>query len=639
MHSTESPAHQRPSTKPADILAQVFGYPAFRGAQAEIVDHVITDGDALVLMPTGGGKSLCYQVPAIARHRAGKGVAIVVSPLIALMHDQVGALEEAGVHAAYLNSSLSSEDAQRIEREMMGGRLVLLYAAPERLTTPRFLAQLDSLHERGLLSLFAIDEAHCVSQWGHDFREDYLALNVLHERFAGVPRIALTATADDLTRADIITRLQLEEARVFISSFDRPNIRYSVVEKDNPRQQLLRFINDEHDGDAGIVYCQSRKKVDETAAWLSSEGVTALAYHAGLDADVRRRHQDRFLREEGLVMVATIAFGMGIDKPDVRFVAHLDLPKNIESYYQETGRGGRDGLPADAWMTYGLADVVNQRRMIDDSPAGEEFKRGQVQKLEALLALAESHDCRRVRLLAYFGEPTLACAAYQNACDNCLNPPATWDATDAARKALSCIYRFHKNGGQRFGAGHLIDVLRGKLTDKVTQHRHSSLTTFGIGADVSEAQWRAVLRQLIALGHLRTEGEYNTLELTASAREVLRGEVQLLLREASEATPAARRGRAGSSSSISRSKTSGKDKAPPVPLDEDATARFADLKAWRAEVAREHNLPAYVVFHDATLAEMARAQPDSLDALGAISGVGAKKLEAYGREILRVLGG
>jgi ATP-dependent DNA helicase RecQ len=643
MYSSESlPAatlHQRPSTRPADILAQVFGYPAFRGAQAEIVDHVIADGDALVLMPTGGGKSLCYQVPAIARHRAGKGVAIVVSPLIALMHDQVGALEEAGVHAAYLNSSLSSEDAQRIEREMMGGRLVLLYAAPERLTTPRFLAQLDSLHERGLLSLFAIDEAHCVSQWGHDFREDYLALNVLHERFAGVPRIALTATADDLTRADIITRLQLEEARVFISSFDRPNIRYSVVEKDNPRQQLLRFITDEHDGDAGIVYCQSRKKVDETAAWLIGEGVTALAYHAGLDADVRRRHQDRFLREEGLVMVATIAFGMGIDKPDVRFVAHLDLPKNIESYYQETGRGGRDGLPADAWMTYGLADVVNQRRMIDDSPAGEEFKRGQVQKLEALLALAESHDCRRVRLLAYFGEPTVACAKYQNACDNCLNPPATWDATDAARKALSCIYRFHQNGGQRFGAGHLIDVLRGKLTDKVTQHRHSSLTTFGIGADVSEAQWRAVLRQLIALGHLRTEGEYNTLELTASAREVLRGEVQLLLREASEAAVAPRRGRAGSSTATSRGKTLSKDKAPPVPLDEEATARFTDLKAWRAEVAREHNLPAYVVFHDATLAEMARVQPDSLDALGAISGVGAKKLEAYGREILRVLGG
>ena len=360
---------------------------------------------------------------------------------------------------------------------------------------------------------------------------------------------------------------------------------------------------------------------------------------AGLDADVRRRHQDRFLREEGLVMVATIAFGMGIDKPDVRFVAHLDLPKNIESYYQETGRGGRDGLPADAWMTYGLADVVNQRRMIDDSPAGEEFKRGQVQKLEALLALAESHDCRRVRLLAYFGEPTLACAAYQNACDNCLKPPATWDATDAARKALSCIYRFHQSGGQRFGAGHLIDVLRGKLTDKVAQHRHASLSTFGIGANVSEAQWRAVLRQLIALGHLRTEGEYNTLELTDSARTVLRGEVQLLLREVTDGSAVPRRGRTGSAGTSVRDKTSSKDKAPPVPLDEDATARFADLKAWRAEVAREHNLPAYVVFHDATLAEMARAQPDSLDALGAVSGVGAKKLEAYGREILRVLGG
>ena len=364
-------------------------------------------------------------------------------------------------------SSLTAEEAQRIEREMMGGRLVLLYAAPERITTPRFLAQLDSLHERGLLSLFAIDEAHCVSQWGHDFREDYLALNVLHERFAGVPRIALTATADDLTRADIIQRLQLEEARVFISSFDRPNIRYGVVEKDNPRQQLLRFINDEHEGEAGIVYCQSRKKVDETAAWLTAEGITALAYHAGLDADVRRRHQDKFLREEAVVMVATIAFGMGIDKPDVRFVAHMDLPKNIEAYYQETGRAGRDGQPADAWMAYGLADVVNQRRMIDESPAGEEFKRNQRGKLDALLTLAEAHDCRRVRLLAYFGEASERCAAYQNACDNCLQPPATWDATDAARKALSCIYRFQQQGVQRYGAGHLIDVLRGKVTEKV----------------------------------------------------------------------------------------------------------------------------------------------------------------------------
>jgi ATP-dependent DNA helicase RecQ len=631
------------------VLHEVFGYAAFRGAQSEIVDHVSAGGDALVLMPTGGGKSLCYQVPAIVRHRAGRGVAIVVSPLIALMHDQVGALEEAGVHAAFLNSTLSLEETQQVEREMMSGRLVLLYAAPERVNTPRFQAQLDSLHQRGLLSLFAIDEAHCVSQWGHDFREDYLALNVLHERYAGVPRIALTATADDTTRQDIIERLQLHEARIFISSFDRPNIRYAIVEKDNARAQLLRFIQDEHEGEAGIVYCQSRKKVEETAEWLSAEGVPALPYHAGLDADVRKKHQDRFLREDGLVMVATIAFGMGIDKPDVRFVAHLDLPKNIESYYQETGRAGRDGLPADAWMAYGLADVVNQRRMIDEGTADEEFKRGQRTKLDALLALAEAHDCRRARLLAYFGEkigPAAAVATGDHPaalgvlrggtagyhcgnCDNCLNPPATWDATEAARKALSCIYRFHQNGGQRFGAGHLIDVLRGKATDKVAQYHHERLSTFGIGADVSEAQWRAVLRQLIALGHVRTEGEYNTLELTPSARLVLRGEVDMLLRQTTDHPRRSKRSGRGA----------GAEKPPPVPLDAEGTARFAALKAWRGEVAREHNLPAYVVFHDATLAEMARACPGSLDELARISGVGAKKLEAYGREILRVLEG
>jgi len=635
-----------PTSAAQTVLQEVFGYGAFRGAQAEIVSHVSSGGDALVLMPTGGGKSLCYQVPAIVRHRAGRGVAVVVSPLIALMHDQVGALEEAGVHAAFLNSTLTLDETQKIEREMMSGRLVLLYAAPERVTTPRFLAQLDSLHERGLLSLFAIDEAHCVSQWGHDFREDYLALNVLHERFPGVPRVALTATADGLTRADIIERLQLEQARVFISSFDRPNIRYAIVEKDNARAQLLRFIQDEHEGDAGIVYCQSRKKVEETADWLVGEGIPALPYHAGLDANVRRRHQDRFLREDGLVMVATIAFGMGIDKPDVRFVAHLDLPKNIESYYQETGRAGRDALPADAWMTYGLADVVNQRRMIDESPAGEEFKRGQRGKLDALLALAEAHDCRRVRLLAYFGEHSLPAAGppqegherrdvggpyFCGNCDNCLNPPATWNATDAARKALSCIYRFHQNGGQRFGAGHLIDVLRGKTTDKVTQHQHQRLSTFGIGSDVGEQQWRAVLRQLIALGHLRTEGEFNTLELTPSAREVLRGEVTMLLRLPSE-TPRRGRGRVARTGSAAV-----RERTAPVALDAAGTERFAALKAWRAEVAREHNLPAYVVFHDATLAEMARTCPGSLDDLSQISGVGAKKLEAYGREILRVL--
>ncbi len=622
-----APAPAADSAAPLSILQHVFGYAAFRGQQAAIIDRVTAGGDALVLMPTGGGKSLCYQIPAIARHRAGHGVTLVVSPLIALMHDQVGALEEAGVHAAFLNSTLDGEDARRIERELLCGSLPILYAAPERILTPRFLAMLESLHERGLFSLLAIDEAHCVSQWGHDFREEYLGLSQLHERFPDVPRIALTATADAHTRADIVERLALHEAREFISSFDRPNIRYLIVEKDEPRRQLLRFLRDEHEGDAGIVYCQSRKKVEETAAWLVEEGIAALPYHAGLDADVRRRHQDRFLREEGLVMVATIAFGMGIDKPDVRFVAHLDLPKNIEGYYQETGRAGRDGQAADAWMTYGLVDVVNQRRMIDESPAGDEFKRLQRAKLDALLALAEAHDCRRVRLLAYFGEASTPCGN----CDNCLSPPQTWDATDAARKALSCVYRFRQHGGISFGSGHLIDVLRGKRTDKVAQHHHDQLSTFGVGAELSEQQWRGVLRQLIALGHLRAEGEYNTLELCESARAVLKGEVPVMLRVAADPPP--KRGRASRSGNAS----STKGKAPPLPLDDSGLARFAALKAWRAEVAKEHNLPAYVVFHDATLAEMARSCPDSLDALAGISGVGAKKLDAYGREILRVL--
>jgi ATP-dependent DNA helicase RecQ len=625
---------------PADalqVLRDVFGYGAFRGGQAEIVEHVSAGGDALVLMPTGGGKSLCYQVPAIVRHRGGHGVAVVVSPLIALMHDQVGALEEAGVHAAFLNSTLDGEEARRIERELLSGRLVMLYAAPERVLNPRFLAMLDSLHERGRLSLFAIDEAHCVSQWGHDFRADYLGLSALHERYPGVPRVALTATADEHTRQDIVERLALASARRFVASFDRPNIRYAIVEKDNARAQLLRFLRDEHEGEAGIVYCQSRRKVEETAAWLAEEGIPALPYHAGLEPEVRRRHQDRFLREDGLVMAATIAFGMGIDKPDVRFVAHLDLPKNIESYYQETGRAGRDGAPADAWMAYGLADVVNQRRMIDEGEADEEFKRLQRAKLEALLALAEAHDCRRVRLLAYFGEtqePPPGAGAYRcGNCDNCLNPPATWNATEAARKALSCIYRFGQQGGASYGAGHLIDVLRGKVTDKVQQRGHERLSTFGIGAEVSEAQWRGVLRQLIALGHLRAEGEYGTLALTPSAREVLRGEVELLLRVPAEPTP---RSKAGARSG--RGARGAADRPPPLPLDDTGLALFAELKAWRAEVAREHGLPAYVIFHDATLAEMARERPGSLDDLAGISGVGAKKLQAYGQEILRVLG-
>jgi len=620
------------TTSPPDpqaLLQEIFGYSTFRGQQQAIVDHAISGGDALVLMPTGGGKSLCYQIPAIARHRAGHGVTVVVSPLIALMHDQVGALEEVGVHAAFLNSTHSQDDAQRIEREMMAGRLVMLYAAPERITNVRFQAQLAHLHERGLLSMFAVDEAHCVSQWGHDFREDYLQLSMLAERFPDVPRLALTATADEHTRVDMIERLRLDEARVFISSFDRPNIRYTLVEKDNPRAQLLRFIRDEHDGDAGIVYCQSRRKVDETAQWLSEQGVEALPYHAGLDAMVRRRHQDRFLREDGTVMVATIAFGMGIDKPDVRFVAHLDLPKNIEGYYQETGRAGRDGDGADAWLTYGLADVVNQRRMIDESPAAEEFKRVQRGKLEALLALAEAHDCRRVRLLSYFGEAlgTPGQPYICRNCDNCLRPPRTWDATEASRKLLSTIYRFWQHGQQRFGAGHLIDVLRGKRTDKVGQYGHEQLSTFGIGADLSEHQWRAVLRQLVALGHVFTEGEYNTLVLADSAKAVLRGTVPLIFREAME-QPSARGG---------RSSGRGKSQAAPADLAGQALERFLALKAWRAEVAREHNLPAYVVFHDAALAEMARMAPENLEQLGTIAGVGIKKLEAYGQERHSVL--
>jgi len=620
------PADARRQDSPAaEVLREVFGYPAFRGQQQAVIEHVVAGGDALVLMPTGGGKSLCYQVPAIVRHRAGLGVTVVVSPLIALMHDQVGALDEAGVSAAFLNSSLEGDAARETERALLAHRLVLLYAAPERILTPRFLAMLDSLHERGRLSLFAIDEAHCVSQWGHDFREEYLGLSALHERYPDVPRIALTATADGHTRSDIVERLALQGARSFVASFDRPNIRYTIVEKDDPRRQLLRWLNDEHEGDAGIVYCQSRRKVEETAAWLAEEGLTALPYHAGLEAAMRRRHQDRFLREDGVVMVATIAFGMGIDKPDVRFVAHLDLPKNIEGYYQETGRAGRDGLPADAWMAYGLADVVNQRRMIDESEAGEDFKRLQRGKLDALLALAEAHDCRRVRLLAYFGDASSACGN----CDNCLNPPAKWDATEAARKALSCIYRFRQHGGMSFGAGHLIDVLRGKATDKTRQHGHEALSTFGVGADLSEQQWRGVLRQLVALGHLQAEGEYNTLALSPTAREVLRGDVPLALRVSAETPRRVRaekrvRGSAG--------------KPPPLPLDDAATQRFRSLRDWRAEVARAHNLPAYVVFHDAALAEMAREAPATLDALAGISGVGAKKLDAYGTEILRVLG-
>jgi ATP-dependent DNA helicase RecQ len=613
------------------VLHEVFGYDAFRGPQAEIVSHVGAGGDALVLMPTGGGKSLCYQVPAIVRERAGQGLTVVVSPLIALMHDQVGALTEAGVAAAFLNSSLSSEDAQRVEKEMLRGELTLLYAAPERLTTPRFLALLDSLLERGKLALFAIDEAHCVSQWGHDFRPEYRALAVLHERFAGVPRVALTATADDLTRADIVERLQLQDARTFISSFDRPNIRYQLVEKKDATTQLQRFIRDEHMGsdghDAGIVYCQSRRRVEEVAAMLCDAGLNALPYHAGLDAAIRQRYQDRFLREEGLIMVATIAFGMGIDKPDVRFVAHLDMPKNIEGYYQETGRAGRDGEPATAWMAYGLQDVVNQRRMIDESPAADEFKQVLRGKLDALLTLAEASDCRRVRLLSYFGEASQPCGN----CDNCLTPPELHDATESARKLLSCIYRVQQASGNAFGAGHIMDILRGKATDKVKQYGHEKLSTFGIGADLSETQWRALLRQLIAREAVQVhDAPYNTLHLADAARDILKGQSPVWLKSLADKAAGSAR-----SSRQRASRATAKDEGQPLSLSERDCLEA--LKAWRAGVAREHNLPAFVIFHDATLRAIAGRKPETLADLDGIAGIGQKKREAYGADVLRVV--
>ena len=611
---------------PLDILGEVFGYNSFRGPQEAIVNHAVAGGDALVLMPTGGGKSLCYQIPAIARQQAGHGVTIVISPLIALMHDQVGALHEAGVSAAFLNSTQTQEESSALEKQLLRNELTLLYAAPERINTPRMKGLLTSLHERGLLSLFAIDEAHCVSQWGHDFRPEYRSLSLLHESFPDVPRMALTATADALTRQDMVERLNLEDAREFISSFDRPNIRYSIVEKTDPTRQLLRFIETEHAGEAGIVYCQSRRRVEEIADMLQDAGLKAMAYHAGLDASVRQQRQDRFLRDDGMIMVATIAFGMGIDKPDVRFVAHLDMPKNIEGYYQETGRAGRDGLPANAWMVYGLQDVVNQRRMIDTSEvASEEFKQVMRGKLDALLTLAEDTHCRRVSLLRYFGEDSQPCMN----CDNCLNPPAVWDATDAARKMLSCIYRVQQASGISFGAGHIMDILRGKATDKMAQYAHNKLSTFGIGADLAEAQWRGVLRQLIAKNMVRVDSEaFSTLELLPDARAVLRGEVSLMLREQAAGAGSKKR-------SSKPTKTSVKGMAE-ASLNAGALERLGRLKAWRADVAREHNLPAFVIFHDATLRAIAEQAPQSLADLEGISGMGSKKLHAYGAEVIRV---
>ena len=593
------------------VLEHVFGYTAFRGEQQAIVEHVAGGGDALVLMPTGGGKSLCYQIPALLRD----GTAIVVSPLIALMHDQVSALVEAGVSAAFLNSSLDAEAGRAVERRLFEGDLDLLYVAPERLMTPRFLDQLDHLRDTRRLALFAIDEAHCVSQWGHDFRPEYLQLSILPERYPAIPRIALTATADRQTREEIAARLRLDAARRFISSFDRPNIRYTIVEKHDPRRQLLGFIREECLGDAGIVYCLSRRKVEETAAWLQEQGITALPYHAGMPVEQRSANQIRFLREDGIVMVATIAFGMGIDKPDVRFVAHLDLPRSIEGYYQETGRAGRDGLPAQAWMTWGAQDVVQQRRMVDESEADETFKRLARNRLDVLVGLVEATDCRRQHLLAYFGEAATPCGN----CDNCLNPPQTWDATEAARKALSCVYRT----GQRYGAGHLIDVLRGENTDKVRERGHDAISTFGIGAELDEKGWRTVFRQLVARELLAVDHErYNALMLTDHARPLLRGDARFHLRVERERP----RTRAKRRSSGSLDIPGG------IP-----TTLFDRLRAWRAEQAKERNVPAYVIFHDATLREIAIARPRSVPDLAGISGIGDRKLEAYGEAILEVV--
>ena len=595
------------------VLQDVFGYPAFRGQQAEIIDVIASGGDALVLMPTGGGKSLCYQIPSLVRD----GIGVVVSPLIALMQDQVDALAEVGVRAAFLNSTQTWQEAAAIERQVKNGELDLVYVAPERLMTQRCLDLLAA----SKIALFAIDEAHCVSQWGHDFRPEYIRLSVLHERFPDVPRIALTATADAQTRAEIAHRLQLDHARHFVSSFDRPNIRYQIVEKANGRKQLLDFIESEHAGDAGIVYCLSRKKVEETAEFLNQNGIKALPYHAGMELAQRTRNQARFLREESIVMTATIAFGMGIDKPDVRFVAHLDLPKSIEGYYQETGRAGRDGAPANAWMAYGLQDVVQQRRMIDESDADETFKRVLGVKLDAMLGLCETLTCRRVRLLDYFGQQANACGN----CDTCLTPPVSFDATVPVQMLLSTIYRVD----QRFGAMHVLDILRGIESDKARQWGHERLSTFGIGAARSEAEWRAILRQAIALGLVSVDYDaYSALKLTDAAKPVLRGAQPVQLRQYQKPVKATR----GGGGSAARPK--GYVESDLSALEQ---AVFDKLRWWRMETARKHNVPAYVIFHDATMREIAKAQPRSQVALRGVSGVGEKKLESYGDEIVDLI--
>ncbi|MFB9462914.1 DNA helicase RecQ [Streptomyces cinereospinus] len=603
-------------------LHRVFGYEAFRGEQEAVIEHVVAGGDAVVLMPTGGGKSLCYQIPALVR----PGTGIVVSPLIALMQDQVDALRALGVRAGFVNSTQDFDERRVVEAEFLAGELDLLYLAPERL---RLDATLDLL-SRGKISVFAIDEAHCVSQWGHDFRPDYLTLSLLGERWPDVPRIALTATATRATHQEITERLNMPAARHFVASFDRPNIQYRIVPKADPKKQLLGFLREEHAGDAGIVYCLSRKSVESTAEFLTRNGVEAVPYHAGLDAGTRAAHQSRFLREDGLVVVATIAFGMGIDKPDVRFVAHLDLPKSVEGYYQETGRAGRDGLPSTAWMAYGLNDVIQQRKLIQSGEGDEAFRRRAAAHLDAMLALCETAQCRRGQLLAYFGQDPDAAAGCGN-CDTCLTPPETWDGTIAAQKALSTVVRLQRERGQKFGAVQIVDILLGKRTAKVIQFDHDQLSVFGIGQDLTEGEWRGVIRQLLAQGLLAVEGEYGTLVLTEASGAVLRREREVPLRKEPKKPVASRSG----SSPAGRAER--RPKAAAAELPQELLPAFEALRAWRAEQAREQGVPAYVIFHDATLREIATVWPRSVAELGGLGGVGEKKLATYGEGVLAVL--
>ncbi|GAA4361837.1 DNA helicase RecQ [Actinomadura sp. NPDC048032] len=595
-----------------DTLRRVFGYDAFRDGQREIIEHVVAGGDALVLMPTGGGKSLCYQIPALVR----KGTGVVVSPLIALMQDQVDALRALGVRAGFLNSTQDFDERRVVEAQFTAGELDLLYLAPERLK----LAATVELLDRGDVSLFAIDEAHCVSQWGHDFRPDYLTLSGLHERWPDIPRIALTATATEATRGEIASRLRLEQARHFVASFDRPNIQYRIEPKTDAKRQLLRLLQNEHQGDAGIVYCLSRNSVEKHAAFLTENGIEALPYHAGLDAGIRAANQARFLREDGLVMVATIAFGMGIDKPDVRFVAHLDLPKSVEGYYQETGRAGRDGLPSTAWLAYGLQDVVNLRKMIDGGEGDAAHRRRQAMHLDSMLALCETVECRRVQLLNYFGQSGEPCGN----CDTCLTPPETWDATVPAQKVLSTVVRLDRERRQKFGAGHIVDILLGKKNAKVIQFDHDSLKVFGIGTELRDTEWRGVVRQLLAQGLIAVESNHGTLVLTDESAGVLRGERKVMMRREAERP-------------VAKAAKTAKSAKAQVELPAEAMPLFERLRAWRAATAKEQGVPAYVIFHDATLREIATALPTSLAELGRVNGVGENKLAKYGDQVLETL--